>query len=400
MPSTGSPNMLCRQHYMELYRHSHLSAVSASCGATPKAGNSFTRHSPEPSIVSQHLTETTGSNVTIKKSDCACYACYKSHWSIVKALAPAEQQPSDATLKSDMDTWGVQLAEVTTDAVAKVVLKSVLLVSEHLLHQKAALLPHVCRVFLESYGVSLGCGSSTTGIDVDLEVGDSTVKFSSRWLLHQLITYIHPYLQYNCIHRKFGTILFCKGGDLLASLSWALGTMSYKLFQSSSFLLTPETTGTGAGHREKVIEEAGCILNDLIHEELQQQSHQDPSALNSDKYMEDIHPLILQFLNSVTCTVHQRQCGLCPETQTNRQIKKVLHYFILCLFFYCTNPQQQTSFHNLLAHCKKGFAILTIVFLTMQNATVDMVLWDDTGIVPCDSQLWAIQCTWSSYRNN
>ena len=140
---------------------------------------------------------------------------------------------------------------------------------EHLLHQKAALLPHVCRVFLESYGVSLGCGSSTTGIDVDLEVGDSTVKFSSRWLLHQLITYIHPYLQYNCIHRKFGTILFCKGGDLLASLSWALGTMSYKLFQSSSFLLTPETTGTGAGHREQVIEEAGCILNDLIHEQLQ-----------------------------------------------------------------------------------------------------------------------------------
>ena len=93
MPSTGSPNMLCRQHYMELYRHSHLSAVFASCGATPKAGNSFTRHSPEPSMASQHLTETTGSNVTIKKSDCVCYVCYKSHWSIVKALAPAEQQP-------------------------------------------------------------------------------------------------------------------------------------------------------------------------------------------------------------------------------------------------------------------------------------------------------------------
>ena len=57
--------------------------------------------------------------------------------SIVKALAAAEQQPSDATLKSDMDTWSVQLAEVTTDAVAKAVLTSVLLVSEHLLHEKA-----------------------------------------------------------------------------------------------------------------------------------------------------------------------------------------------------------------------------------------------------------------------
>jgi len=42
---------------------------------------------------------------------------------------------------------------------------------------------------------------------------------------------------------------------------------------------------------------------------------------------------------------------------------------------------------------------LTIVFLT-RTATVDMSLLDDTRIVPCDSQLWAIPCTWSSYRNN
>ena len=85
-----------------------------------------------------------------------------------------------------------------------------------------------------------------------------------------------PLLAVQVHSQKFGTVLFRKGGDLLASLSWALGAMSYKSFQSSSFLLTPETTGTGAGHREQVIEEAGCILNDLIHEQLQQQSHQDP----------------------------------------------------------------------------------------------------------------------------
>ena len=45
-------------------------------------------------------------------------------------------------------------------------------------------------------------------------------------------------------------------------------------------------------------------------------------------------------------------------------------------------------------HYKKEFVILTIVFLT-RFATVDVVLWDDTRIVPCDSQLWVIriQCT-------
>ena len=41
------------------------------------------------------------------------------------------------------------------------------------------------------------------------------------------------------------------------------------------------------------------------------------------------------------------------------------------------------------AHCKKGFVTLTIIFFT-RVATVDMVLWEDTRIVPRDSQLWAI----------
>jgi len=34
--------------------------------------------------------------------------------SIVNALAAAEKKPSDATLKSDMDMWSVQLTKVKT----------------------------------------------------------------------------------------------------------------------------------------------------------------------------------------------------------------------------------------------------------------------------------------------
>ena len=37
---------------------------------------------------------------------------------------------------------------------------------------------------------------------------------------------------------------------------------------------------------------------------------------------------------------------------------------------------------------QKGFVVLTIVFLT-RIATVDIVLWDDTRIVPCDSQQYS-----------
>lgn len=33
-------------------------------------------------------------------------------------------------------------------------------------------------------------------------------------------------MEYKCIHMKFGTVIYRKEGDLLTSLSWALGTLS------------------------------------------------------------------------------------------------------------------------------------------------------------------------------
>jgi len=56
--------------------------------------------------------------------------------------------------------------------------------------------------------------------------------------------------------------------------------------------------------------------------------------------------------------------------------------------------------HSYSIPLQKGFVILTIIVFLPRIAAVDMVLWDDTRMLPCDSQLWAIQCTWSSYRNN
>jgi len=66
----------------------------------------------------------------------------------------------------------------------------------------------------------------------------------------------------------------------------------------------------------------------------------------------------------------------------------MVHIQLMCFHSYIQEP-----------HCKKGFVILAIVFLT-RIAPADMVLWDDTRVVSCGSQLWAIQWTWASCRNN
>ena len=78
--------------------------------------------------------------------------------------------------------------------------------------------------------------------ELNLEVGESLVKFSSRWLLHQLTTYLHPYMEYKYVHKKYGTMLFRKGSDLLKSLSWALGALEGYLGLPSYVKVIPTTT--------------------------------------------------------------------------------------------------------------------------------------------------------------
>ena len=123
-------------------------------------------------------------------------------------------------LQSLMEIWTAKGGDKDTDALTRAVLKAVLFVAEQLLQQKAVLLPWASQIFLQAY--QLHRTGSIKSAELNLEVGESTVKFSSRWLLNQLIIYLNPYMSYKCVHRKFGTILYRKGGDILTSLSWAL----------------------------------------------------------------------------------------------------------------------------------------------------------------------------------
>ena len=189
---------MCRRHYHEFYSHVHRPSVSSSCGARPKIGTRFSRHTPDAHLISNHLSETTGTKVTLTPIDYICYRCYTAHVSTMKDI-----NSSNKALQKDIQTWTVTYRDTTTDTLIKSILKAGLVIADHLLQQRAVLLPHISQVFLEAYGVPL-----LGAVDLNLEVGDSTIKFSSWWLLHQLIIYLHVYMSYKCEHRKFGTVLF------------------------------------------------------------------------------------------------------------------------------------------------------------------------------------------------
>ena len=204
-------------------------------------------------------------------------------------------------------------------------------VAKHLLAQKALLLPWVCQIFLNAYTGDMN------SVQVSLEVGDSTVQFSSRWLLHQLITFLDVYMMHKCIHMKFGTVLFRKGGDILTALSWALSTPPFTNQYPEMQCQNPDTN--------KTLKEASIIINNLIHEEIKKSSQLQPSTLlNISDELNNIYPLLLEFLNSITNSIRERDIINATE-----HIKKIRLYFIFNQLMFCTNPRRPTLIHDLIA---------------------------------------------------
>ena len=68
---------------------------------------------------------------------------------------------------------------------------------------------------------------ATSTAELRLELEDE-VKFSSQWMLNQLLSYLSPYMLYKCIIKKYGILLYHKGGDL-ATVSYYLGASAFKI---------------------------------------------------------------------------------------------------------------------------------------------------------------------------
>ena len=71
-------------YYQHLYRQAHAPAVCADCGAKPKYGTTFSRRSPNATLITVHLKESTGFEGEIKDDDTICMSCYKCHLSILQ----------------------------------------------------------------------------------------------------------------------------------------------------------------------------------------------------------------------------------------------------------------------------------------------------------------------------
>ena len=84
--------------------------------------------------------------------------------------------------------------------------------------------PSFFHMHVQCFSLNIASGVSNPS-QLYLEVGDSEVQFSFRWLFHQLIMYLHRYMKYECIHKRFGVVLYQWGRDLLQSSEAKVGSV-------------------------------------------------------------------------------------------------------------------------------------------------------------------------------
>ena len=85
-----------------------------------------------------------------------------------------------------------------------------------------------------------------------------------------------------------------------------------------------------------------------MHEEIKKSSQLQPSAncalLDINEELNNINPLLLEFLSCITNSVREREI-----TNATEHIEKIRLYFILRQLKFCTNPRKPTLIHDLIA---------------------------------------------------
>ena len=128
------PHLLCQKHYYEIYNKLKQPTPCASCGVKPKTGVHFSRHSPNPSLISTLLSQGTEEPISLSTHNTICYRCYKLHLSLLK-----DNQSSDEMLQHTIQAWLQTYHDKHTNRLTRSILKTVLVLGKSLLHQQAVL---------------------------------------------------------------------------------------------------------------------------------------------------------------------------------------------------------------------------------------------------------------------
>ena len=201
----------------------------------------------------------------------------------------------------------------TCDYAVEYATKSVAVtLDKALLKQTAMLLPHVYTIFVERL---------TTVIENN---GISTTKQdhpSQSWLRSELSSQLEHHMTYRCSVRKYGTLLYRYGGDLVHALTVSLATS------------TGSDNTEVEGHRERLTQvcrslNKKCLaqINQMIQED-SNSSHR----IEIDKFIDTLDEDIWEAICFLTQPPSKK--GLTTH------VRKGCRVFVTCILFFTINRQ-------------------------------------------------------------
>ena len=171
-------------------------------------------------------------------------------------LNQADKQADDRDLKSDIELWKEKKSDENTDELTRAILETVLFVAIKLQQGIALLLPQAVTIFLANH-------PHPPEEDYYLELEYGRVKFSPRWILHQIITHLQPYMNFKCVIRCIGTLIYPRNVDPLKSLSLVLCSTHSESISDLCAEKQPRKPSN-----ESILRDAGNIINDILHDEI------------------------------------------------------------------------------------------------------------------------------------
>ena len=209
-----SPTSLCKHHYHMVYNLVEPTQTHCkTCGTWLRYANA--KSCPKPAEIEQYLWENAGFQSTLNDKDKVCYVCYRSHLVILQHSTSISKD-SDlreliSGLSDHMLATPVKSVEETLD---RAMTMTVIEVGNALLDRnaRALLLPIVHEAFDRYANL----------ISPKYEVELTALKRSSNWILSNLTSSLQHHIAYNCKTRKYGTLIYRSGTDLVAALTKSL----------------------------------------------------------------------------------------------------------------------------------------------------------------------------------
>ena len=215
-------------------------------------------------------------------------------------------------------------------------------VGEELLKNHTLLLPSVYDTFTNEAARLIELHNIATEQDIWNVV-------TPRWFRNQLSSMLDFHISYQCSIKKYGTVLYRYGGDLMYALNAALGQVRMSQNQLQEKEEVKQVDKSCTEDHETQLVNACTSLNGKIHATIHKLMERDSNnphdicELDIDKCIGDFD----HDLWKATCLLTKPKSGQVSQTESTT-VRKTQRFFCLCAMLFCTNSRCSFPLHTLL----------------------------------------------------